>query len=83
MKIIVCIGSSCHIKGSQQIVEQLKYLISLHNLNDKVTLTGAFCMDNCMNGVCAKIEDTKFSLQRETVKEFFETEVIGRLEKKK
>ena len=27
MKITVCIGSSCHIKGSRQVVEQLQYLV--------------------------------------------------------
>lgn len=28
MKVTVCIGSSCHIKGSRQVVEQLQYLIA-------------------------------------------------------
>ena len=28
LKITVCIGSSCHIKGSRQVVEQLQYLIA-------------------------------------------------------
>ena len=34
MKITVCIGSSCHIKGSRQVVEQLQYLIAENNLGD-------------------------------------------------
>ena len=47
MKVTVCIGSSCHIKGSRQIVEQLQYLIAENNLGDKILklfydLTGAF-----------------------------------------
>ena len=29
MKITICIGSSCHIKGSRQVVEQLQALVSL------------------------------------------------------
>ena len=36
MKVTVCIGSSCHIKGSRQVVEQLQYLISENKLGDKV-----------------------------------------------
>jgi hypothetical protein len=28
MKVTVCIGSSCHLKGSRQIVEQLQSLIA-------------------------------------------------------
>jgi large subunit ribosomal protein L21 len=38
MKITVCIGSSCHVKGSRQVVEQLQYLIALNNVGDKVEL---------------------------------------------
>ena len=34
MKVTVCIGSSCHIKGSRQVVEQLQYLIKENNLGD-------------------------------------------------
>ena len=36
MKITICIGSSCHIKGSRQVVEGLQSLVSEHNLNDQV-----------------------------------------------
>ena len=42
MKITICIGSSCHIKGSRQVVEQLQYLISKQNLGDKIELGGKF-----------------------------------------
>ena len=38
MKITVCIGSSCHIKGSRQVVTQLQQLIAQNNLGDKVEL---------------------------------------------
>ena len=47
MKITVCIGSSCHIKGSRQVVEKLQNLIAENNLNDKVDLGGTFCMGKC------------------------------------
>ncbi len=79
MKITVCIGSSCHIKGSKQIVEQLQHLISRNSLEDRVSITGAFCMGGCMNGVCVKIDETMFSLQQENVEPFFDTEVRSRL----
>ena len=46
MKITVCIGSSCHIKGSRQVVEQLQQLISENNLKDRVELAGTFCMSS-------------------------------------
>ena len=50
MKVIVCIGSSCHIKGSRQVVEELQYLIAQNNLGDKVELGGTFCMGKCQEG---------------------------------
>ena len=47
MKITICIGSSCHIQGSRQVVEQLQYLIHENKLSDKAELGGTFCMGTC------------------------------------
>ncbi|MGE4484713.1 MAG: (2Fe-2S) ferredoxin domain-containing protein [Oscillospiraceae bacterium] len=82
MKVTICIGSSCHLKGSRQIVEQLQKLISEKNLCNAVELCGAFCMGNCTNGVCVKINDKMFSLKPENTEEFFKNEIIARLDKK-
>ena len=79
MKITVCIGSSCHLKGSRQIVEELQYLIAQHSLQAKVGLGGTFCMGNCQKGVCVTLDDQFFSLTPETTKEFFEKEVLTRV----
>ncbi len=76
MKITVCIGSSCHIKGSRQVVEELQYLIAENNLGDKVELAGTFCMGKCQQGVCVTVDDKFFSVSPETVKEFFNTNVL-------
>ncbi len=75
MKVTVCIGSSCHIKGSRQVVEQLQYLISENNLGDKVELGGTFCMGNCQKGVCVTVNDEFYSVTPETVEEFFEKNI--------
>ncbi len=79
MKITVCIGSSCHIKGSRQVVEQLQYLISENNLKDAVELAGTFCMGRCQQGVCVTVDDQFFSVSPETVKSFFEENVLKKL----
>ena len=78
MKITVCIGSSCHIKGSRQVVEGLQRLIAEHNLGDKVEIAGTFCLGHCQKGVCVEIEDSIFSVTPETVEEFFEQNVLGK-----
>lgn len=38
MKVIICIGSSCHLKGSRQVVEKLQALVKENHLEDKVEL---------------------------------------------
>ena len=79
MKVTVCIGSSCHIKGSRQVVEQLQYLISENKLGDKVELGGTFCMGQCQQGVCVSVDDTFYSVSPDTVVEFFNTAVIAKV----
>ncbi len=79
MKLTICIGSSCHLKGSRKIVEQLQNMVAAHELKDAVELSGAFCMGNCTNGVSVTLDGQLFSLRPEDVKEFFETQVLSRL----
>ncbi len=76
MKITVCIGSSCHIKGSRQVVEQLQYLVDKNKLGDKVELAGTFCMGKCQQGVCVTVDEKFHSVTPETVEEFFNKEVL-------
>lgn len=79
MKITVCIGSSCHIKGSRQVVEQLQYLIAENKLGDRVELGGTFCMGKCQQGVCVTIDEEFYSVAPDEVKQFFEKNVLARL----
>ena len=68
VNITVCIGSSCHLKGSRQIVKKLQELVEKEALQDKVELNGSFCMGQCVNGVCVKLDN-----------EIFNDEVLRRL----
>lgn len=79
IKITVCIGSSCHIKGSRLVVEQLQQLIAANNLGEKVDLGGTFCMGQCQQGVCVTVNDAFHSVTPETVDEFFAKEVLARV----
>lgn len=76
MKITVCIGSSCHIKGSQKIAERLQQLIDDTNSSDKIELCGTFCIENCQNGVSVTLDDKLYSLTAETTDDFFKSEVL-------
>ena len=79
LKITVCIGSSCHVKGSRQVVEQLQSMIDEHRLGDKVELGGTFCMGRCQQGVCVTVNDTFHSVTPDNVGEFFEKNVLSRV----
>ena len=83
MRITVCIGSSCHVKGSRQVVRTLQQLIADNKLEDKVQLGGTFCLSNCQKGVCVSIEtltsEEFFSVSPETAEEFFRNNVLPRV----
>lgn len=79
VKVTVCIGSSCHIKGSRQVVEEFQYLIKQHSLQDKVELSGTFCMNNCQNGVSVTVDGEICSVSPETAKDFFTKEILTRV----
>ena len=79
LKITVCIGSSCHIKGSRQVVEQLQRLIAENNVGDKVELGGTFCLGNCQKGVCVTVDDAFHSVTPENVCEFFAIEIMAKV----
>ncbi len=56
MIIDVCVGSSCHQRGSYEVIHTLQELIEKNNLKDKVELKASFCLGNCMNGVSMKVD---------------------------
>ena len=58
MIISVCVGSSCHLKGSYDVIELFKAALANNNLADKVTLKATFCLGKCgVAGVSVKIDD--------------------------
>ena len=79
MKVTVCIGSSCHIKGSHHVVDQLQSLIAENNLGEKVSLNGTFCLGNCQQGVCVTVDEAFHSVTPETVGDFFANEILAKV----
>ena len=79
MKLTVCIGSSCHVKGAQQVVDLFRYMIQENDVGDKVELCGIFCAGQCQRGVCVKIDDDVCSVTPETAKEFFIKNVMSEI----
>lgn len=81
MKVTICIGSSCHLKGSRQVVERLQSLVSENGLSDNVELGGTFCMGKCQQGVCVTIDDEFYSVSPETVDSFFNENILAKVSK--
>jgi NADH:ubiquinone oxidoreductase subunit E len=83
MKIEVCVGSSCHVKGGQDVLNLLKKSISENGLEDKVTLAGTTCLGQCKSaGVNMRIDGNIVTGVTEAgFNEFFKTTVLAPLGK--
>ena len=81
MNIQICVGSSCHLKGSEQVVELFQRAVEEHNLRDQITLAGSFCIGRCnREGVTVQIDDEIVTgVTPEAFDSFFETEVLQKL----
>lgn len=78
MDILVCVGSSCHLQNSRELIRRLKELIAQNHLEDTVELKGSFCMGHCADkGVCVKFGDEIYSLTMDNVDAFFAEKVAG------
>ena len=78
----VCVGSSCHIKGSAEIVELLEKAVEEHQLDGDVVLSGSFCIGKCNRvGVTIQInDDVHVGVTRENVREFFKKNILDVIE---
>ena len=77
----ICIGSSCHLKGSPQIVELLRRDIEKHQLEEEVVLTGNLCIGKCnREGVTVQVDDEIFTgISTENYSEFFSTNILAKV----
>jgi len=82
--ITVCIGSSCHIKGSYDVVTALQNLINDNDLNDKVVIKASFCLGNCTKPVSVIVNNGPvLSVNKENIQGFFDENVLDKLKDKK
>ncbi len=56
--VSICVGSSCHLKGSAKLVELFETKIKEEHLEDNIVLSGSFCLGKCnRTGVTVSIGD--------------------------
>lgn len=77
----ICMGSSCFLRGSGEVVEALKKILAERGLEQAIVLKGSFCMERCTRGVTVKIGDRVLtSVGKEDVERLFEDEILPALE---
>ena len=76
--IQICVGSSCHNKGSETIIELFENAIKEHHIEDDVVLTGSFCIGKCNSvGVTVQVnDDIHVGITPENFREFFKTNIL-------
>ena len=81
MIVQVCVGSSCHIKGSPEIVELLQHYIKENDLEEEITLVGSFCIGKCNRvGVTVQVDDDiHVGITRDNFKDFFNEHVLNKI----
>lgn len=80
--IQVCVGSSCHLKGSQDIVSLLQEALKEYKIEDEVVLSGSFCIGKCNRvGVTIQVnDDVHVGVTRENFREFFKNNILDVIE---
>lgn len=85
MIIEICVGSSCHLKGSEKIIALFQKAVADHGLEYDVTLAGRFCTGKCNRvGVTVAVDDTIYTgLTPGNFDEFFNDKVLGPVKKER
>lgn len=77
LAIVICVGSSCFVRGSEIVAETLERLIRTRGVAAEVRLTGAFCMEHCSMGVSVRVGEHTFSgITPAEAEDFFAREVL-------
>ena len=77
IELSVCIGSSCHLKGSYNVIQSFLQLIEEYGLHDQINFKSTFCMKQCeYAGVSLVLNGESYLIPPETAREFFKSTVL-------
>lgn len=85
MIVQICVGSSCHLRGSEKIIELFQKNISDYNLQNEVTLAGSFCTGKCNRiGVTVTVDNDIYTgVTPENFNDFFKEKVLNSVKKER
>ncbi|GAB6099687.1 NAD(P)H-dependent oxidoreductase subunit E [Halanaerocella petrolearia] len=82
-EIIVCVGSSCHLKGAPKVIEKLKKLVAKYSELD-INLKASFCLGKCTEG-CTEGVVVKFdgepvtNVNSDNITDIFKSQLKGEI----
>ncbi len=76
VEVKVCIGTSCHLRGSYNVMMSFKQLIEHYNLHDKINLAGQCCTGCCQDGVSVTVNGKEYGVSPETAGAFFNETIL-------
>ena len=80
VEVRVCVGTSCHLNGSYNVVQDLQQLIEQYSLHEQLNFEAIFCMKQCQaKGVSIKVDNEEFRIEPNQVKEFFVEKIMSRI----
>ena len=78
VELTVCIGTSCHLRGSEKVIKSFQKLIESNRLEKKVSLKGTFCMGKCSEkNVVVNINSEVFETNPDEAESFFLKNVVS------
>jgi len=81
MKIEICQGSSCHVKGAVKVLDLLRKALKENKLEKTVEIAGTTCLGQCKSsGVNLRIDGTILTgITEENFTDFFKTNVLDKV----
>lgn len=77
IQITICVGSSCSVRGSEELAQALEELIAREGLSECVELVGSFCMGECSRGVSVRVGSRQYrEILPQNAEAFFMHEVL-------
>ena len=80
LKVSVCIGSACHLKGSYSVINAFKQAVEKNDLKDKIEIGGTFCLGRCGENVSVLVNNENYNVSPEDADQFFNDVVMKQLQ---
>lgn len=78
LRLSICFGSACHLRGAYNVLNAFKALIDKYGVQSEIDIEGNFCQSHCTEGVVIKINDEIITnVAKEKVHDIFMEKVLG------